>query len=71
MRHPGYLGWFIWSVATQLLLVNPLCTLAFTYVSWRFFAERILYEEYLLLHFFGERYAQYKRHTPSGLPFIQ
>jgi hypothetical protein len=26
------MGWFMWSVATQILLVNPICTLAFTYV---------------------------------------
>ncbi|CAI5998755.1 unnamed protein product [Closterium sp. NIES-65] len=39
--HPGYTGWFMWSIATQLLLVNPLCTLAFALVSWRFFAVRI------------------------------
>lgn len=32
MRHPGYMGWFIWSVATQLLLVNPVCTLVFANV---------------------------------------
>ncbi|CAI6005052.1 unnamed protein product [Closterium sp. NIES-65] len=41
VRHPGYTGWFMWSIATQLLLVNPLCTLAFALVSWRFFAARI------------------------------
>eukprot|EP00878_Enallax_costatus_P021571 GHUV01022848.1.p2 GENE.GHUV01022848.1~~GHUV01022848.1.p2 ORF type:complete len:145 (+),score=25.53 GHUV01022848.1:146-580(+) len=32
VRHPGYLGWFLWSIATQLLLVNPVCTVGFTYV---------------------------------------
>jgi hypothetical protein len=26
------MGWFIWSVATQLLLVNPVCTLVFANV---------------------------------------
>ncbi len=23
-RHPSYLGWFVWSVSTQLLLGNPI-----------------------------------------------
>jgi protein-S-isoprenylcysteine O-methyltransferase Ste14 len=32
VRHPGYMGWFIWSVATQLLLVNPVCTVVFALV---------------------------------------
>eukprot|EP00878_Enallax_costatus_P029049 GHUV01031432.1.p2 GENE.GHUV01031432.1~~GHUV01031432.1.p2 ORF type:complete len:148 (+),score=28.99 GHUV01031432.1:146-589(+) len=70
VRHPGYLGWFLWSIATQLLLVNPVCTVGFTYVSWRFFAERIPFEEYYLRSFFGRQYLQYAEATPSGIPFI-
>jgi protein-S-isoprenylcysteine O-methyltransferase len=26
LRHPAYFGWFWWSIGTQLLLCNPLCT---------------------------------------------
>ncbi|KAF6254126.1 Isoprenylcysteine carboxyl methyltransferase family-domain-containing protein [Scenedesmus sp. NREL 46B-D3] len=70
VRHPGYMGWFLWSVGTQLLLVNPGCTLAFAYVSWRFFYDRIQYEEFYLRRFFGEQYLQYSDCTPSGIPFI-
>lgn len=29
MRHGGYLGWLLWAVGTQLLLVNPVCTVGF------------------------------------------
>lgn len=32
IRHPGYLGWFVWAVAGQLLLANPITTVAFAYV---------------------------------------
>lgn len=32
VRHPGYLGWCVWAVATQLLLANPLCTLLFCFL---------------------------------------
>lgn len=32
IRHPGYLGWFVWAIAGQLLLANPLCAVAFAYV---------------------------------------
>ncbi|GJP41588.1 hypothetical protein CLOM_g1244 [Closterium sp. NIES-68] len=70
VRHPGYMGWFIWSIATQLLLVNPLCTLAFAVVSWRFFAVRIPYEEFYLHQFFGLDYARYAASVPSGIPFV-
>ena len=31
-RHPGYFGWFVWVLGTQLVLVNPVCTVAFTAV---------------------------------------
>ena len=32
VRHPGYLGFFMWCVGTQLLLVNPVCCVVFTLV---------------------------------------
>ena len=31
MRHPGYLGFLLWSVGTQVLLMNPLCTVGFLF----------------------------------------
>ena len=69
-RHPSYVGWFYWSVGTQLILINPVCFVAYTIVSWLFFKERIYIEEYTLLKFFGESYHVYKEKVPSGLPFI-
>jgi protein-S-isoprenylcysteine O-methyltransferase len=41
------------------------------YASWMFFADRIPYEESLLLSFFGNTYLDYQRRTPLGLPFIK
>jgi protein-S-isoprenylcysteine O-methyltransferase Ste14 len=38
--------------------------------SWRFFANRIPYEEKLLVDFFGGEYIQYRHATPTWLPFI-
>ena len=71
VRHPSYLGWFLWSVGTQLILVNPVCFVAYTVISWLFFKERIYVEEYTLYQFFGESYHAYKQKVPySGLPFI-
>jgi protein-S-isoprenylcysteine O-methyltransferase len=69
-RHPSYLGWFLWSVGTQLVLCNPLCLIAYTYASWTFFSDRIFEEEITLLNFFGEDYIRYQSKVPTGLPFI-
>jgi len=69
-RHPGYLGWFLWSVSTQLVLGNPMCLAAYGLVSWKFFAGRIPGEEALLISFFGEEYEKYARVVPCGLPWM-
>ncbi|PKU30225.1 cytosolic acyl coenzyme a thioester hydrolase [Limosa lapponica baueri] len=70
-RHPSYVGWFYWSIGTQVLLCNPICVVGYALASWRFFRERIEEEEITLIHFFGEEYLEYKRKVPSGLPFIK
>ncbi|KPP73382.1 protein-S-isoprenylcysteine O-methyltransferase-like [Scleropages formosus] len=69
-RHPSYVGWFYWSIGTQVVLCNPVCLLAYTVASWRFFRERVEEEEISLILFFGEDYLDYKRRVPTGLPFI-
>ncbi|XP_008804909.1 probable protein-S-isoprenylcysteine O-methyltransferase [Phoenix dactylifera] len=71
MRHPGYCGFFIWATGTQLMLCNPICIVAFTMVTWRFFYRRIRFEEFFLRQFFGSQYVEYARRVPSGLPFIK
>ncbi|CAL7942477.1 unnamed protein product [Xylocopa violacea] len=69
-RHPGYVGWFYWSVGTQLVLQNPFCAVAYTLISWNFFHDRILNEEITLLNFFGQDYVDYQKEVGTGLPFI-
>jgi len=32
MRHPGYAGWVLWAIGTQVMLCNPICAPLFTYV---------------------------------------
>lgn len=71
MRHPSYFGWFIWSVGTQILLANPLCTIAYAAASWKFFKSRIIYEEFHLIKFFGRQYTDYQRQVWSGIPFVK
>ncbi|CAN6236157.1 unnamed protein product [Urochloa humidicola] len=71
MRHPGYSGFLLWAVGTQVMLCNPVSTVAFTFVLWRFFSKRIPYEEFFLRQFFGSEYEEYARRVHSGLPFIK
>ncbi len=40
LRHPSYFGWFYWSVGTQILLGNPVCSVLYTYAAWSFFHKR-------------------------------
>ncbi|GMH93001.1 hypothetical protein TrST_g3833 [Triparma strigata] len=69
-RHPSYTGWFYWSVGTQCILGNPICIVAYTYVSWKFFKERIPFEEKTLEGRFKE-YKEYKEKSWVGIPFIR
>ncbi|XP_028921511.1 protein-S-isoprenylcysteine O-methyltransferase [Ornithorhynchus anatinus] len=69
-RHPSYVGWFYWSIGTQVMLCNPICVVGYTMVVWRFFRDRTEEEEISLIHFFGEEYLEYKKKVPTGLPFI-
>ncbi|RAL47702.1 hypothetical protein DM860_012327 [Cuscuta australis] len=71
IRHPSYCGFFIWSVGTQIMLCNPVSTVAFAGVVWRFFYERIPYEEFFLRQFFGAQYEDYAKGVPSGVPFVK
>lgn len=71
VRHPSYTGFLIWSIGTQIMLVNPFCSVAFAVVVWHFFSGRIPYEEYYLRQFFGADYDDYARRVPSGVPFVK
>ena len=69
-RHPSYVGWFYWSIGTQILLSNPVCLVGYAIATWRFFEDRINDEEVFLVSFFGEDYVDYKKKVGSGIPFI-
>ncbi|CAM8971310.1 unnamed protein product [Rhodiola kirilowii] len=71
VRHPGYSGFLIWSVGTQVMLCNPISTAVFSGVIWQFFATRIPYEEYYLQAFFGSQYDAHAEKVPSGIPFVK
>ncbi|XP_011012308.1 PREDICTED: protein-S-isoprenylcysteine O-methyltransferase B-like isoform X1 [Populus euphratica] len=71
VRHPSYTGFLIWSVGTQIMLCNPISIIGFAIVVWRFFSQRIPYEEFFLRQFFGSEYVEYASKTPSGVPFVK
>lgn len=67
-RHPSYAGWFYWAVGTQILLLNPICTILFAVISNNFFKDRIRYEEETLVVFFKEDYENYRKRVNLWMP---
>ena len=41
LRHPGYFGWFLWSVGSQVLLCNIFCTVGFFVVVRNQFQQKL------------------------------
>ena len=71
LRHPSYCGWFWWAIGTQMLLANPLCVIGYAVAAWRFFDDRIQYEEQTLREYFGADYVAYSKKVGTGIPFIR
>ncbi|KAJ3045886.1 hypothetical protein HDV00_006152 [Rhizophlyctis rosea] len=69
-RHPSYTGFFYWAFALQIVLMNPLCLVAYFFALKMFFSGRIEYEEGTLLEFFGEEYRVYRERTWVLIPFL-
>lgn len=67
-RHPAYAGWFYWVIGTQILLRNALSMVVFIVLTYRFFQRRIIYEEGLLIKFFGHQYLAYKKRVGLWMP---
>lgn len=53
------------------MLLNPVCLVVYAIASWKFFEDRITFEELTLLDFFGDDYVDYQRRVGTGLPFIR
>lgn len=69
-RHPSYAGFFYWAIGTQLLLLNPISFVLFLLMLYKFFGQRIKYEETTLIKFFGKRYIDYRANVPVRIPFL-
>lgn len=70
-RHPSYSGFYFWALGSQILLVNPVSFVVFLCLLWNFFSNRIKDEEQYLILFFGKDYIEYKKKTPTLIPFIK
>ncbi|ORY85303.1 Isoprenylcysteine carboxyl methyltransferase family-domain-containing protein [Leucosporidium creatinivorum] len=66
-RHPSYAGFVWWALGTQIMLVNPIGTIAFSAVLYYFFSNRIRVEEKLLVKFFGDDYIEYRKKVPTRI----
>jgi len=85
-RHPSYAGFFYWALGTQLVLQNPVSSIAYIIVLWKFFSRRIkgmfailvadawtdfgTAEEKALVQFFGQDYENYRKRVGTKVPFI-
>jgi len=70
VRHPGYLGWALWALGTQVLLQNAVSLALFAAASWSFFSQRIAFEEARLREIFPGEYEAYRARTPTLFPGI-
>ncbi|KAJ3433297.1 protein-s-isoprenylcysteine o-methyltransferase [Anaeramoeba flamelloides] len=70
IRHPGYLGFWIWCIGGQLFLGNVISAIAYAAILWKWFAERIEDEEEALSRFFPTAYKEYKKRVRSWFPFL-
>ena len=64
------MGWSLWAIGTQIVLLNPVSFLAYIYATRMFFNERIPIEEMKLVEFFGDDYIDYAKRVPTRMPFI-
>jgi protein-S-isoprenylcysteine O-methyltransferase len=71
IRHPAYLGWYVWTIGTQIMVLNPICLILFIVVAFFFFKDRIECEDNALTMFFKEEFIMYKKKTWSGIPLIK
>lgn len=70
IRHPSYLGSYLWFIGGQIFLQNPISFLLYNYLLLSFFFKRIEIEESDLTIFFGKRYIEYRKQVPfSGFTY--
>lgn len=71
IRHPSYFGFWWWFIGLQLMINNIFTLIIGTIVLWKFFKNRIKFEENYLIKFFENDYIHYKETTHTLIPFIK
>ena len=71
-RHPLYLAFWCYVVATQVLLHNWFNLIFDIGLLAHFFSVRILYEEWYLIHrLYGDEYRDYRKRVGIWIPFVK
>jgi protein-S-isoprenylcysteine O-methyltransferase len=70
IRHPAYFGFYVFAIGTQLFLTNVASLIVYIIFLFNFFSKRIRYEEKWLIRMFGDEYVEYRKATPTWIPFI-
>ena len=70
VRHPMYFGIVLFHIGASLALQSPLLLALTALIVVPFTALRIVPEEKVLRHAFGERYVRYTERVPALIPFI-
>lgn len=71
VRHPSYFGYYLWMVASQVVLGNTFSLILFALIINYYFVKRLQVEEAALIKFFGDDYQEYRRRVWSGIPFYR
>jgi protein-S-isoprenylcysteine O-methyltransferase Ste14 len=71
VRHPMYLGIVLFHIGASLALQSPFLLAMTALIIVPFSAIRIVGEEKVLRHAFGERYARYAERVPALIPSIK
>lgn len=71
LRHPSYLGFWLFAVGTQLMLNNFINLVLDVAILYYFFSKRIAYEEWMLINkFYGQEYIEYRKRVGVYIPII-
>jgi protein-S-isoprenylcysteine O-methyltransferase len=70
LRHPAYFGSYVFSIGTQLFWMTVVSMIVYIVMLFRFFNDRIRYEEKWLIRMFGDEYIECRSATPTWIPFI-
>lgn len=69
LRHPSYLGFWLYAIGTQLLLNTYINLVLDILILHYFFTKRIAYEEWMLVNkFYGQEYIEYQNRVGVYIP---